>query len=42
MGDIDWQYLLFSFDGRINRGKFWLGAVAIYAFPDPMVVGSRD
>jgi uncharacterized membrane protein YhaH (DUF805 family) len=33
MGDIDWQYLLFSFDGRINRGKFWLGAVAIYAFP---------
>ncbi len=33
MGDIDWQHLLFSFDGRINRGKFWLGAIGLYAVP---------
>jgi len=33
MGDIDWQQLLFAFDGRINRGKFWLGAVVLYAVP---------
>jgi uncharacterized membrane protein YhaH (DUF805 family) len=25
MADIDWQYLLFQFDGRINRAKFWWG-----------------
>ncbi|MEN8040981.1 MAG: DUF805 domain-containing protein [Actinomycetota bacterium] len=25
MGSIDWQDLFFSFDGRINRGKFWAG-----------------
>jgi uncharacterized membrane protein YhaH (DUF805 family) len=31
MDDIDWQYLLFDFTGRINRGKFWLGAVLIWA-----------
>ena len=28
MENIDWKDLLFSFDGRINRGKFWLGIVA--------------
>ncbi len=29
MGDIDWQYLLFRFDGRINRAKFWSGVAAL-------------
>ncbi|MGH6768443.1 MAG: DUF805 domain-containing protein [Xanthobacteraceae bacterium] len=29
MANIDWGNLLFSFSGRINRGKFWL-AVLIY------------
>jgi uncharacterized membrane protein YhaH (DUF805 family) len=23
--NIDWKHLLFEFDGRINRGKFWAG-----------------
>jgi uncharacterized membrane protein YhaH (DUF805 family) len=30
MDNIDWQHLLFAFDGRINRGKFWLGAGTIW------------
>jgi uncharacterized membrane protein YhaH (DUF805 family) len=30
MDNIDWQHLLFAFDGRINRGKFWLSLVAIW------------
>ena len=25
MESIDWKHLLFQFDGRINRGKFWAG-----------------
>ena len=25
MENIDWKDLLFKFDGRINRGKFWAG-----------------
>jgi uncharacterized membrane protein YhaH (DUF805 family) len=29
MANIDWGNLLFSFSGRINRGKFWL-AVLVY------------
>jgi uncharacterized membrane protein YhaH (DUF805 family) len=29
MGDIDWQHLLFQFDGRINRAKFWAGVGAL-------------
>ena len=24
---MDWKYLLTSFDGRINRAKFWAGVV---------------
>jgi len=28
--NIDWNSLLFQFDGRINRGKFWLGTVIIW------------
>lgn len=31
MDNIDWKHLLFDFDGRINRGKFWLGAVVLWA-----------
>jgi len=30
MDNIDWGDLLFKFDGRINRAKYWLGAVVIY------------
>jgi len=30
MDNIDWKYLLFDFNGRINRGKFWLGTAAIW------------
>ena len=30
MGDIDWTYLLFKFDGRINRAKFWAGTVLVW------------
>lgn len=32
MENIDWQHLLFQFDGRINRAKYWLGAGALYVF----------
>jgi len=28
--NIDWKYLLFKFDGRINRGKFWAGVGATW------------
>jgi uncharacterized membrane protein YhaH (DUF805 family) len=28
---MDWKYLLTSFDGRINRGKFWAGVGVIFA-----------
>jgi uncharacterized membrane protein YhaH (DUF805 family) len=31
MEDIDWADLLFKFDGRINRGKFWAGVGAMWA-----------
>ncbi len=37
MGDIDWQHLLFAFDGRINRGKFWAGILASWVIA--LVVG---
>lgn len=30
MDNIDWGYLLFRFDGRINRAKYWLGIAGIY------------
>lgn len=30
MDNIDWGDLFFSFDGRINRGKYWLGIAGIY------------
>ena len=30
MENIDWAYLLFAFDGRINRAKFWLGIVIVW------------
>lgn len=28
--DYDWNHLLFSFDGRINRGKWWVGGFTIW------------
>ncbi len=28
---MDWKYLLTSFDGRINRAKFWAGLVVLIA-----------
>lgn len=31
MGNIDWVHLFFAFNGRTNRGKFWLGTVVIWA-----------
>ena len=31
MNDIDWAWLLFSFEGRINRAKIWLGIVVLWA-----------
>ena len=31
MNDIDWAWLFFSFEGRINRRKFWLGIVILWA-----------
>lgn len=30
MDNIDWGHLLFSFDGRINRARFWLGVAVVY------------
>ncbi len=30
MDNIDWKDLLLSFDGRINRAKFWIGIAAIW------------
>lgn len=30
MDNIDLNQLLFQFDGRINRAKFWIGAVILY------------
>jgi uncharacterized membrane protein YhaH (DUF805 family) len=31
VNDIDWAWLFFSFEGRINRAKFWLGIVVLWA-----------
>ncbi len=31
MENIDWQDLLFKFDGRINRAKFWIGNLVLFA-----------
>ncbi len=30
MDGIDWGWLFFQFDGRINRAKYWLGIVGIW------------
>ncbi|TIV62628.1 MAG: DUF805 domain-containing protein, partial [Mesorhizobium sp.] len=43
---MDWKYLLTSFDGRINRAKFWAGigifiAIAIVAFILDSILGTR-
>ena len=44
---MDWKYLLTSFDGRINRAKFWAGigvfiVLGIVGFIIDFVLGSRD
>ena len=28
---MDWKWLLTSYDGRINRGKFWAGVAVLFA-----------
>ena len=33
MDNIDWKDFLFGFEGRINRGKFWLGVAILYVVP---------
>jgi len=33
VNDVDWGSLLFSFEGRINRAKFWAGIVVIWVVP---------
>lgn len=38
MNDIDWAHLLFNFEGRINRAKFWLGAVVLYVVPSLLAI----
>jgi uncharacterized membrane protein YhaH (DUF805 family) len=43
---MDWKYLLTSFDGRINRGKFWAGigvfiVIGIVAFILDAILGTR-
>ena len=43
---MDWKYLLTSFDGRINRAKFWAGIgifilLAIAAFILDSILGTR-
>lgn len=35
---MDWQNLLFSFTGRINRAKYWIGVVVLLVYW--MVVGT--
>jgi len=32
MENLDWGWYLFGFEGRINRGKFWLGWAVLYTF----------
>jgi uncharacterized membrane protein YhaH (DUF805 family) len=29
--DIDWKYLFTSFEGRINRKRYWIGALSLLA-----------
>lgn len=45
MENIDWQHLLFSFEGRINRAKFWLGALLLWiasAILSALALAARD
>ncbi|MDJ0792227.1 MAG: DUF805 domain-containing protein [Acidimicrobiia bacterium] len=30
MENVDWGWLLFRFDGRINRAKWWIGLLVVY------------
>ena len=43
---MDWKYLLTSFEGRINRARFWAGigmfiVIAIVAFILDSILGTR-
>ena len=43
---MDWKYLLTSFDGRINRAKFWAGigvfiAIGVVALILDSILGTR-
>ncbi len=38
MENIDWKDLLFGFNGRINRGKYWAGYGAIVALGIVVVI----
>jgi len=45
MENIDFKHLLFMFDGRINRAKFWLGVVILwvaYAVLGIIITTGRD
>ncbi len=42
MGDIDWTHLFFQFDGRINRAKWWLGAVILWVVEGIIFAIVRD
>lgn len=36
---MDWKYLLFSFEGRINRKRFWLASIAVALVSAAAIVG---
>jgi len=38
---MDWKYVLFSFDGRINRGKFWLATAVMLPLSIAAVIIDR-
>ncbi len=33
---MDWNRLLFSHEGRINRAKYWVGVLIYAVAPDPL------
>ena len=37
---MDWTTLLFSFNGRINRGKYWLAVLIYMAVWTTFIAGS--
>jgi uncharacterized membrane protein YhaH (DUF805 family) len=36
---MDWKYLLFSFEGRINRKPYWLASIALGLLGASLIVG---